>query len=84
MVCLQNAQTKDNEAAMKGVKEIKADEQFRKWTEVVKVDPSDPKEARAGGATEGGPEDEEAGYSRAGAARRSGDQDWRAPLLKRV
>ena len=46
LVCLQNAQTKDNDAAMTGVKEIKADEQFSEWTEVIKVDPSDPKEAR--------------------------------------
>jgi len=46
LVCLQNAQTKDNDAAMTGVKEIKADEQFSDWTEVIKVDPRDPKEAR--------------------------------------
>src|ERR1017187_4096255 len=38
LVCLQNAQTKDNDAAMTGVKEIKADEQFSEWTEVIKVD----------------------------------------------
>ena len=46
LVCLQNAQTKDSDAAMKGVKEIKADEQFSEVTEVIKLDPSDPKEAR--------------------------------------
>jgi len=46
LVCLQNAQTKGNDAAMKGVQEIKADEQLAEWTEVIKLDPSDPKEAR--------------------------------------
>lgn len=46
LVCLQNDRTKDNDAAMKGVKEVKADEQFSEWTEVIKLDPSDPKEAR--------------------------------------
>jgi hypothetical protein len=45
LVCLQNGQTKDNDAAMKGVKEIKADEQFSEWAEVIKLDPSDPQEA---------------------------------------
>ena len=46
LVCLQNAQTKDNDAAMKGVKEIKADEGFSELTKVIKLDPSDPKETR--------------------------------------
>ena len=46
LVCLQNAQTKDNAAAMKGVNEIKADEQFSEVTEVINLDPNDPKEAR--------------------------------------
>jgi hypothetical protein len=46
LVCLQNDQTKENDAAMKGVKEVKADAQFAEWTEVIKLDPSDPKEAR--------------------------------------
>jgi hypothetical protein len=46
LVCLQNSQTKDNDAAMKGVKEIKADEQFAEWTEIINLDPSDPKEER--------------------------------------
>lgn len=46
VLCLQNAKTKDNEAAMKGVKEIKADGWFSETTEVIQVDPSDPKEAK--------------------------------------
>ena len=45
-VCLQNASTKANDAAMKGVNEFKADPQFADAVEVVKVDPSDPKEAK--------------------------------------
>jgi hypothetical protein len=45
-VCLQNANTKANDAAMKGVNEFKADPQFADGVEVVKVDPSDPKEAK--------------------------------------
>ena len=45
-VCLQNASTKANDAAMKGVNEFKADPQFADGVEVVKVDPSDPKEAK--------------------------------------
>ena len=46
VVCLQNGKTKANDAAMKGVNEIKADGWFSESTEVVKVDPSDPKEAK--------------------------------------
>ena len=45
-VCLQNASTKANDAAMKGVNEFKADPQFADGVEIVKVDPSDPKEAK--------------------------------------
>jgi hypothetical protein len=45
-VCLQNASTKANDAAMKGVNEFKADPQFADAVEVVKVDPADPKEAK--------------------------------------
>jgi hypothetical protein len=45
-VCLQNGSTKGNEAAMKGVNEFKADPQFAEDTEIVKVDPSDAKEAK--------------------------------------
>jgi len=45
-ICLQNGSTKDNDAAMKGVNEFKADAQFAAATEIVKVDPSDAKEIR--------------------------------------
>ena len=45
-VCLQNGQTKANEAAMKGVNEFRADPQFADATEIVKVDPTDGKEAK--------------------------------------
>jgi hypothetical protein len=45
-VCLQNANTKANDAAMKGVNDFKADAQYAEETEIVKVDPSDPKEAK--------------------------------------
>jgi hypothetical protein len=45
-VCVQNDKTKSNDAAMRGVKEFKADERFADATEVVTVDPTDKKEAR--------------------------------------
>ncbi|MCX6927708.1 MAG: hypothetical protein NT154_31530 [Verrucomicrobia bacterium] len=45
-VCLQNGNTKANDAAMKGVNEFKADPQFAQGTEIVKVDPTDTKEAK--------------------------------------
>jgi hypothetical protein len=45
-VCLQNASTKANDAAMKGVNDFKADPQYAEDVEVVKVDPADPKEAK--------------------------------------
>jgi hypothetical protein len=46
LVCLQNGSTKDNDAAMKGVNEFKADARFGAATEIVKVDPSDTKETK--------------------------------------
>lgn len=46
MVCLQNGSTQGNEAAMKGVNDFKANSQFGSVTEIVKVDPSDPKELK--------------------------------------
>jgi len=46
LVCLQNGRTEANEAAMKGVKEFKADPQFGEMTDIVKVDPSDAKEVK--------------------------------------
>ena len=45
-VCFQNGNTKANDAAMKGVNEFRADPQFAEGTEIVKVDPTDPKEAK--------------------------------------
>jgi SAM-dependent methyltransferase len=45
-ICLQNASTKANDAAMKGVNDLKADPQFTDGVEVVKVDPTDAKEAK--------------------------------------
>jgi hypothetical protein len=46
MVCLQNGRTRANDAAMKGVHEFKADPKFGELTDIVKVDPSDAKEAK--------------------------------------
>ena len=46
MVCLQNGRTQANEEAMKGVNEFKADPKFGELTDIVKVDPSDAKEAK--------------------------------------
>ena len=46
LVCLQNGRTQGNDAAMKGVNEFKADPKFGVVTEIVKVDPSDAKEAK--------------------------------------
>jgi hypothetical protein len=46
LVCLQNGRTRNNEAAMKGVNEIKADGWYSESTDVVKIDPADPKEAK--------------------------------------
>lgn len=46
LVCLQNASTQENDAAMKGVNDFKADKQFGEMTEIVKVDPGDAKEAK--------------------------------------
>ncbi len=45
-VCLQNSKTKANDAALKGVNEFKADPQFAEATQIVKVDPADPKESK--------------------------------------
>jgi len=46
LVCLQNGRTQANDAAMKGVNEFKADPKFGELTDIVKVDPSDAKEAK--------------------------------------
>jgi len=45
-ICLQNRSTRDNEAAMTGVNEFKADARFAAATYVVKVDPTDKSEAK--------------------------------------
>lgn len=44
LLCLQNSQTANNEAALKGVSEFKADPRFANATEIVMIDPSDKKE----------------------------------------
>ena len=46
LVCLQNGRTQANDAAMKGVNEFKADPKYGGLTDIVKVDPSDAKEAK--------------------------------------
>lgn len=46
LLCLQNAQTAHNEAALKGVNEFKADPLFANATEIVKIDPSDKNEQK--------------------------------------
>jgi len=44
-VCVQNDKTKTNDAAMKGVREFKADARFASATEIVMLDPTDSAEA---------------------------------------
>ena len=44
-VCVQNAKTKSNDAAMQGVRDFKADAKFASATEIVTLDPADKKEA---------------------------------------
>jgi hypothetical protein len=45
LLCIQNAKTKSNDAAMKGVNEFKADARFGHATTVITLDPADKKEA---------------------------------------
>jgi hypothetical protein len=45
-LCVQNAKTKSNVAAMKGVGDFKADQRFGHATTVITLDPADKKEAR--------------------------------------
>jgi len=45
-LCVQNEKTKSNEDAMKGVNDFKADERFGNSTTVLKLDPTDTKEAK--------------------------------------
>lgn len=40
LLCLQNSQTANNEAALKGVREFKSDARFSNATEIVVIDPS--------------------------------------------
>ena len=44
-VCVQNAKTKSNDAAMQGVRDFKTDARFASATEIVTLDPTDKKEA---------------------------------------
>ncbi len=46
LICLQNSQTKENEAALKAVNEFKADTRFKNGTEIIMIDPSDVKEQK--------------------------------------
>jgi hypothetical protein len=45
VLCVQNRKTRENDAAMKGVQEFKADPAYAPSTEIITVDPSDPLEA---------------------------------------
>lgn len=44
LLCLQNSQTANNEAALKGVHDFKNDPRFAEATVIVKIDPSDKQE----------------------------------------
>jgi len=44
-VCVQNAKTTSNDAALQGVRDFKADARYASATEIVTLDPSDKKEA---------------------------------------
>jgi predicted small lipoprotein YifL len=46
LLCVQNASTRSNDAALKGAREFKADARYEKITEIVSVDPSDTTEAK--------------------------------------
>lgn len=46
LLCLQNNQTANNEAALKGVNDFKADPRFANATEIVLIDPSNTKERK--------------------------------------
>ncbi len=45
LLCIHNAKTKSNAAAMKGVNDLKADERFSHVTTAITLDPADKKEA---------------------------------------
>ena len=46
ILCVQNRNTKLNDAAMKGVQDLKADPKYATSTEIITLDPSDPAEAK--------------------------------------
>ncbi len=46
LLCVQNASTKSNDAAMRGVNAFIADDRFAKSTDVVKIDPTDDRESK--------------------------------------
>ena len=46
ILCVQNRNTKLNDAAMKGVQDLKADPKYATSTEIITLDPSDPGEAK--------------------------------------
>jgi hypothetical protein len=46
ILCVQNRNTKLNDAAMKGVEDLRADPKYATSTEVITLDPSDPAEAK--------------------------------------
>jgi hypothetical protein len=46
LLCIQNAGTTLNDAAMKGVRDLKADPKYAASTEIITLDPSDPAEAK--------------------------------------
>ena len=46
LLCVQNASTKSNDAALKGAQAFKADARYEKVTEIVTVDPSDAAESK--------------------------------------
>ena len=45
-LCVQNAKTKQNDAAMRGVRDFKADTKYSKTTEIITLDPTDSAEAK--------------------------------------
>lgn len=46
LLCAQNGKTRANDAAMQGVNSFKADIRFAKFTEVVRIDPTDKRELK--------------------------------------
>ena len=59
-VCVQNGKTKSNDAAMRGVRDFKADARFARATEIVMLDPTDSAEASFLADIKVDPETEEA------------------------